>query len=83
MTMEYGDVPRYQQLAGILRQQIESGELAPRTPIPSKRQLRQQYWISGQTVDRAVQLLREEGKIRTVPGLGLFVRPREEWGEPR
>lgn len=76
MSIESGDVPRYQQLAAILRQQIEAGELPPRTPIPSKRQLRQTYGISGQTVDKAVQLLRDEGLVRTVPGLGIFVTGR-------
>lgn len=78
MTIEYGDTPVYVQLAAILRQQIESGELAPRTPIPSKRMLRQQFGIAGQTVDKAVAVLKAEGLVRTVVGMGIFVVPPEE-----
>jgi DNA-binding GntR family transcriptional regulator len=78
MMIEYGETPRYVQLAAILRAQIEAGELVPGRPIPSKRTLREQYGISGQTVDQAVALPREEGLVRTVPGLGIFVVPPEE-----
>lgn len=78
MSLEYGETPRYKQLATILRRQIESGELPPGTPIPSKKRLRQQYEISGQTVDKAVQMLRDEGLVRSSPGLGVFVIPPEE-----
>ena len=68
-----GDVPVYQQLAAILRGQIERGELAPRRPVPSKRTLMQAYGIAGGTVDKAMGLLRAEGLIKTVPGKGLYV----------
>lgn len=73
-----GDVPVYVQLAGILRGQIERGELAPRRPVPSKRTLTQEYGIAGGTVDRAMGLLRAEGLIKTVPGKGLYVTAPEE-----
>lgn len=69
-----GEVPAYLQLAGILRAQIESGELAPRQPIPSKRTLTERYEIARGTVDKAVALLKSEGLIVTVPGRGLYVR---------
>lgn len=82
MTIEPGDVPRYQQLASILREQIARGELLPHTPIPSKKQLRQAYGIAGQTVDKAIQILKDEGMVHTVPGLGIFVRPRKDWLRP-
>ena len=35
--------PVYQQLAAILRKRIESGELAPRRPIPSESTLMQEF----------------------------------------
>ena len=79
MTIDhYGDVPVYQQLAAILREQIASGKLAPRRPIPSKKALTQEYEIAGGTVDRAVDLLKAEGLVRTVPGRGIYVVPRDE-----
>jgi GntR family transcriptional regulator len=73
-----GDVPVYAQLAGILRAQIERGELAPRRPLPSKRTLMQEYGIAGGTVDKAMSLLRADGLIKTVPGKGLYVTAPEE-----
>jgi DNA-binding GntR family transcriptional regulator len=72
------DVPVYQQLAGILRGKIDSGEIPPRRAIPSKRILSEEYQVSPGTVERAVQALRAEGYLKTVMGRGLFVRPLEE-----
>ena len=72
------DVPVYRQLAGILRGQIERGELAPRRPVPSKRTLTQQYGIAGGTVDKAMDLLRAEGLVKTVKGRGIYVTAPEE-----
>lgn len=72
------DVPVYQQLAAILRGQIDSGEIPPRRAIPSKRTLSEEYQVSPGTVERAIQALRAEGYLKTVPGRGLFVRPPEE-----
>jgi len=71
-------VPVYRQLAAILRGQIERGELAPRRPVPSKRQLTQQYGIAGGTVDKAMDLLRAEGLVKTVTGRGIYVTAPEE-----
>lgn len=70
-----GEVPAYLQLAAIIRAQIESGELEPRQPIPSKRTLVQRYEVARGTVDKAVGVLKSEGLIITVPGRGLYVRP--------
>jgi GntR family transcriptional regulator len=72
------DVPVYQQLAAILRGKIDSGEIAPRRAIPSKRLLSEEYRVSPGTVERAVQALRAEGYLKTVMGRGLFVRPLED-----
>ena len=55
-----GDVPVYVQLADILRARIESGELARRRSVPSKRPLMQEYGIAGGTVDTVVAVLRGE-----------------------
>ncbi len=72
------DVPVYVQLADILRDQIRSGELAPRRPIPSIRTLQQAYDVSDGTVKKAVAVLRAEGLVRTVTGRGVFVVDRPE-----
>src|SRR5215471_14209333 len=65
-----GDVPIYVQLASVLRARIESGELPPRRAVPSKRMLMQEFGIAGGTVDKAIDILRGEGLVRTVTGRG-------------
>ena len=69
-----GAVPVYQQLAAILRAQIETGELRSGRPIPSERTLTQRYGIAVGTVKKAVEVLRTEGLVHTVTGRGIFVR---------
>jgi DNA-binding GntR family transcriptional regulator len=69
-------VPRYRQIAGILRERIESGELEPDRPIPSEVQIQQEFGVARETARRAVALLRDEGYVVTVPGLGTYVRRR-------
>ena len=66
--------PVYQQLAAILRAQIESGELRSGRPIPSERTLTQRYGVAVGTVKKAVEVLRTEGLVHTVIGRGIFVR---------
>lgn len=71
-----GPEPLYQQLARVLRERIASGELQPRRPIPSTRQLVQEFGLARGTVVKAVDLLREAGLVETVPGRGTFVVER-------
>lgn len=53
----------YRELAGILRERVESGELPPGARVPSETDLIQQYGCSRTTARRAVALLREEGFV--------------------
>lgn len=75
----FSGVPVYRQLADILRRQIVSGKIPPRSPVPSKRTLTQEHGIAGTTVDRAMAVLKDEGRLRWIPGRGLFVTDRSEW----
>jgi GntR family transcriptional regulator len=70
-------VPRYRQIAEILRRRIERGELIPNRPIPSEVQLEQEFGVARATARKAVALLREWGLITTVPGLGSYVLPAD------
>ena len=69
-------VPAYRQLADLLRQRITSGELAPRTPVPSAKQLAATHGLAIGTVTKAVDVLRREGLVVTVPGRGVWVTAR-------
>ncbi len=55
---------------------ITSGEIPPHKPIPSISYLVQEHGVADQTVKKAVQVLRDEGLVRTVTGKGVFVTER-------
>jgi len=63
-------VPVYRQLAALVRERIESGELRPGYPVPSEGQLMGEHGVSRDTVRRACDVLRGEGLIITVQGKG-------------
>jgi GntR family transcriptional regulator len=69
-------IPRYRQIAAIIAERIERGELEPDRPIPSEVQLEQEFGVARATARKAVAVLREEGLVVTVPGLGTYVRKR-------
>lgn len=64
-------VPLWEQLAGILRAKIASGELTGR--VPSIRTLSQEYDVSTRTAERALVALRDGGVLVVVVGRGYFV----------
>lgn len=68
--------PVYLQLAALLREGIESGELQPDRPLPSYMTLMQEHEVARGTVAKAVGLLVDEGLVRIVPGRGAYVTPR-------
>jgi GntR family transcriptional regulator len=70
--------PLYTQLADILRDMIESGELQPRGPLPSESYLQQEQGVSRGTVRMAVAILRDEGLVVTIGGRGTFVSPKDK-----
>lgn len=72
-----GPEPVYRQLAAVLRRRIESGELQPGRAIPSEATLVQTYGVARGTARKAVEALRDEGLVVTVPGRGSYVRPEE------
>lgn len=71
-----GGTPVYQQLAAILRSQIEAGELEPDRPLPSLVQLVGTYGVARETARKAVHVIVSEGLARVVPGRGVFVIAR-------
>jgi DNA-binding GntR family transcriptional regulator len=73
----FSDEPRYLQVAALLRGMIESGEIGPREPLPSIKTIMQRYEVAKGTAEKALNVLRTEGLVRTVPGQGVFVVPRD------
>jgi len=68
-------IPKYHQLANILRQQIDNGDFQPHDTIPSERLLEQHYKLSRPTIRQAVDLLSRQGYLYRVHGKGTFVSP--------
>ena len=73
----YNALPKYNQLASILRQKIEDGQWPPRTPIPSERQLEVLYNISRTTIREAIDHLVRQGYLYREHGRGTFVSPQK------
>lgn len=71
-----GPVPPSQQIAAIIRGQIESGQLQPDDKIPSYVDLAATYGVSAETAAKAVRRLRDEGLVVIVPSYGAFVGRR-------
>jgi GntR family transcriptional regulator len=69
-------VPRYQQLAHLLREAIRRGDYPPGSPLPTEVQLREQYDLSRSTIREAINVLRAEGLITSIHGSGTYVRDR-------
>lgn len=73
----YDVIPKYYQLANILKEKIILGEWPPRTPIPSERTLEIQYNISRTTIRQAIDYLEKQGFIYREHGRGTFVSPQK------
>jgi DNA-binding GntR family transcriptional regulator len=67
--------PPWRQLADLLRARIISGELTGR--LPSERYIGAEADVALVTVRKALQLLRDEGLIKTEHGWGSSVVPRD------
>lgn len=69
-----GPVPKHVQLREIL-EHLATRELGPDAPIPSERELAEEYGVSRMTVREAIGQLVTEGRLYRVRGKGTFVAP--------
>jgi DNA-binding GntR family transcriptional regulator len=74
-------VPLYEQLAIVLRADIDAGRIAVR--VPSELTLVQRYGVSRGTAHRAVMILVEAGYARISRGKGTFIIPVKERQQPK
>lgn len=74
MIFAMDDEPKfpYRRVADDLRAKIQSGELTGQ--LPTRAKLAEQYGVADMTVGRALDVLRDEGLVFGVPGLGVFVK---------
>ena len=69
--------PLHEQLAGILRAEIQAGKYAETGKLPSESYLQQHHGVSRGTVRRAIDTLTAEKLVFTIPARGTFVADRK------
>lgn len=69
-------IPIFEQIKDAIKQAIFSNELKEENMLPSVRSLANDLKISFLTVKRAYDELEEAGFIKTVPGKGSFIAPK-------
>ncbi|QFQ98258.1 winged helix-turn-helix transcriptional regulator [Streptomyces phaeolivaceus] len=67
------DIPRWRQVAEVIRERIADGTYPPRTRVPSVQQIIAEFGIATATAQKVLINLRKEGLTYTEPGLGSFV----------
>jgi len=77
MINPYDALPKYHQLAAILREKIDNGEWEPRSAIPSERQLETLYDVSRTTIREAIDHLVRQGYLYREHGRGTYVSPQK------
>ena len=68
--------PEYLRIAGVLRDQITTGQLAAGDRLPTLPELCEQYGVSETTARNAVGVLRGEGLVESRTRAGTVVRER-------
>lgn len=66
--------PRAERIAAEIRKLIMSGEWEPGRKVPTNEKLREQYETSNVTIQRALQILKDEKFLEGQTGVGVFVR---------
>ena len=70
--------PLYEQIVSQIKTQIMSGELKVGEALPSIRSLAKSLQISVLTVQKAYEILQEDGFIETTAGKGCYVSVRNQ-----
>jgi DNA-binding transcriptional MocR family regulator len=68
------DEPKYLAIVEALLRDVESGQLAPGTRLPTQRELARQLGIAIGTVSRAYAIAEQRGIVRGEVGRGTFIR---------
>jgi GntR family transcriptional regulator len=76
-----GPVPPYRQIAEILRTRIENGSIPPGRRIPSLVALEAEFAVARDTLRKAVKVLKDEGLVETVTGMGVYVVDKRSEGQ--
>ena len=75
--------PPYLQIVADLRKRIASGELQVGARVPSTREITREWGVAMATATKVLAALRQEGLVRSVPGVGTVVEARPEVPSPK
>ncbi|WP_433513143.1 GntR family transcriptional regulator [Nonomuraea sp. CA-143628] len=78
MLNREGPVPIYRQVANEIRRRITSGTIPPGHAIPSEHQIVAEFEVSRITATKAIRMLRDDGLVYTVRGVGSFAGPEDQ-----
>jgi GntR family transcriptional regulator len=75
----WGGIPRYTQIAGSLRAQIEAGDWSIGHALPSIQSLAVNFGVAPDTIRQALSVLEKEGLVNRKQGAGTIVKatPRD------
>src|SRR6266436_805208 len=66
-------VPRYHQIAQVLRERIRSGSIGPGERLDNQRRLAEDFGVTLMTLRQALEVLERDSLITRRHGLGTFV----------
>jgi DNA-binding GntR family transcriptional regulator len=66
-------VALHRQLADLLRDRIQRGEIGPGERLPTEAELNADFGLSTPTIRKAIKTLKDEGLVQTRAGMGTFV----------
>src|SRR5262249_59495071 len=69
----HGRLPRYLQVASILRRRIQDGIWLIGDKIATLEQLEREFGVARVTVRQSIELLQSEGLLKSLQGRGTFV----------
>jgi GntR family transcriptional regulator len=69
---ERSRVPLYIQVSSVMRRRVETQQWRPGQKIPTLVELEQEFQVARVTVRQAVDILRQEGLLRSQQGRGTF-----------
>jgi DNA-binding GntR family transcriptional regulator len=77
MSVRTGEITmptsKTQEIVDAIVAQIRAGQLRPGDPLPTARQLREQFDVSITPVRRAIDELKHRGYVVGVPGVRVYV----------
>jgi DNA-binding transcriptional regulator YhcF (GntR family) len=76
-------IPKYQQIVNSIIHDIEKGYLEVGEKIPSISEISEEYLLSRDTVEKALNILKKKKVILSVKGKGYYVAKSLEQSKPR